>query len=126
VDEIVLFEPLTRDHLMKVVDIQTVRLGRLLAGRGLKLEMTDRLRAKLAEIGYDPEYGARPLKRTLQRMVMDPLARRVLEGGFAPGTRVRTDWDEAASAVTFETVTEPAAGASGAARPAAARSRRRG
>jgi ATP-dependent Clp protease ATP-binding subunit ClpB len=101
IDETVVFLSLTRDDLLRVIDIQTARLGHLLKARDLSLELTPGLRARLAEIGYDPEYGARPLKRTLQRMVMDPLALRVLEGGFEPGSRIRADWDEKAGGVTF-------------------------
>ncbi|HKQ97479.1 MAG TPA: ATP-dependent chaperone ClpB [Candidatus Polarisedimenticolia bacterium] len=101
IDEVILFRALTREDLQSVVDIQVARLGNLLAQRGLSIALTPRLRSRLAEIGYDAEYGARPLKRTLQRLVMDPLARRVLEGAFAPGARVRADWDERGGQVTF-------------------------
>jgi ATP-dependent Clp protease ATP-binding subunit ClpA len=73
--------------------------------------MTPALKAHLAEIGYDPEYGARPLKRTLQRLVLDPLARGVLEGSFPPGSVLVADWDAGASEVRF---------AAAAAAPAAA------
>jgi len=123
IDEVVLFRSLSREDLAQVVDIQAARLGNRLATRGLAVEMTPRLRAQLAEIGYDPEYGARPLKRTLQRLVLDPLAQRVLEGAFAPGARIRADWNETGGEATFETVTpdlEPEVVAAGGA-PAAAR-----
>ena len=102
VDEVVVFNNLTRDDLLRVVDIQVARLGRLLQARQLSLQITPRLRAHLAEAGYDPQYGARPLKRTLQRLVLDPLARRVLEGGFAPGDPIRADWEPGRGQVTFE------------------------
>jgi len=124
IDEVVLFRPLSRQDLERVVDIQAARLGTMLATRGLAVEMTPRLRAQLAEIGYDPEYGARPLKRTLQRLVLDPLAQRVLEGAFAPGDRIRADWDEAGGEVTFAPVTAdpgPDTVGAGGARPAAKR-----
>jgi ATP-dependent Clp protease ATP-binding subunit ClpB len=101
IDEVVIFNPLSREDLLRVVDIQAARLGDLLKGRGLTLTLTPRLRARLAEIGYDPEYGARPLKRALQRLVMDPLARKVLERAFQEGARVHADWDEARGEVTF-------------------------
>ena len=68
----------------------------------MALRITPELRARLAEIGYDPEYGARPLKRTLQRMVMNPLARKVLEGSLAPGDSITADWNAAAGEVTFD------------------------
>jgi len=124
IDEVVLFRSLAKEDLVQVVDIQAARLGAMLATRGLAVEMTPRLRAHLAEIGYDPGYGARPLKRTLQRLVIDPLAQRVLEGGFAPGGRIRADWSEAGGGVTFEPVSsarETEAVAAGGERPAARR-----
>jgi ATP-dependent Clp protease ATP-binding subunit ClpB len=118
IDEIAVFHTLTRDDLARIVDIQAARLGKLLEERRMTLRLTPELRARLAEIGYDPEYGARPLKRTIQRMVMDPLARKVLEGSVAPGDSITADWDAASSAVTFDrqAVAESSA-------PAAAQSR---
>jgi ATP-dependent Clp protease ATP-binding subunit ClpB len=101
IDEIVVFRSLTREDLVHVVDIQAARLAAHLGGRGLTLELTPALKAHLAEIGYDPEYGARPLKRTLQRLVLDPLARGVLEGSFPPGSVLVADWDAGASEVRF-------------------------
>jgi ATP-dependent Clp protease ATP-binding subunit ClpB len=101
IDEVVIFRGLTRDDLAKVVDIQSRRVARLLEPRGWTLELTPALKSHLAEIGYDPEYGARPLKRTMQRLVLDPLAQRVLEGAFEPGARLEADWDTAASEVVF-------------------------
>jgi ATP-dependent Clp protease ATP-binding subunit ClpB len=110
-DEVVLFNNLSRADLLRVVDIQAVRLGRRLAGRQLELTMTQRLRGHLAEAGFDPQYGARPLRRALQRVVLDPLARRILEGAFEPGSKVRADWDDRRGEVTFERAeaAEPAA-----------------
>jgi ATP-dependent Clp protease ATP-binding subunit ClpB len=92
VDEIVIFRSLSRADLARIVEIQVVALGRLLAARGLALEVTDAARAQLAEEGYDPSYGARPLKRVIQRRVQNPLALQVLEGGFGEGDTVRVDW----------------------------------
>ena len=104
IDEVVIFRALTRADLLKVVDIQAARLSRLLEARGFTLEIAPDLRAHLAEIGYDPEYGARPLKRTLQRLVMDPLALRVLQGGLPQGARLRARWDAERSEVQFDTI----------------------
>jgi ATP-dependent Clp protease ATP-binding subunit ClpB len=104
IDEIVLFNSLGRDELLKVVDIQVVRLGRLLQARQLALQITPALRKRLAEIGYDPQYGARPLKRTIQRLVLDALSRRVLEGAFEPGDIIRADWSKEKDGVVFEKV----------------------
>jgi ATP-dependent Clp protease ATP-binding subunit ClpB len=102
IDEIVLFNNLGRDDLLKVVDIQVARVGGLLQARQLSLQTTPGLRKKLAEIGYDPQYGARPLKRTIQRLVLDPLSRRVLEGAFVPGDVIRADWSNDKDGVVFE------------------------
>jgi ATP-dependent Clp protease ATP-binding subunit ClpB len=91
VDEIIIFHGLTREHLKEIVDIQVRRLSQLLAERQLEIELTDEAKALLAEEGYDPAYGARPLKRVIQRQVQDPLALRLLQGEFREGDRVRVD-----------------------------------
>jgi ATP-dependent Clp protease ATP-binding subunit ClpB len=91
VDEIIFFHGLTREHLQKIVDIQVQRLEKLLAGRRLEIELTDAARALMADEGYDPVYGARPLKRVIQREVQDPLALSLLQGEFHEGDRVRVD-----------------------------------
>jgi ATP-dependent Clp protease ATP-binding subunit ClpB len=91
VDEIIIFHGLTKEHLMEIVNIQVRRLQRLLADRQLEIELTDAARAYLAEEGYDPAYGARPLKRVIQRQVQDPLALGLLQGDYGEGDRVRVD-----------------------------------
>jgi ATP-dependent Clp protease ATP-binding subunit ClpB len=91
IDEIVVFHPLTRQHLGQIVEIQLGRLRRLLAGRKITLELSDAARALLAERGYDPVYGARPLKRAIQQLVQDPLALALLRGDFAEGDTVVAD-----------------------------------
>jgi ATP-dependent Clp protease ATP-binding subunit ClpB len=91
VDEIVQFEPLTRDQLAGIVDIQLTRLRGRLAERGLRIELTDAAKEALAEAGWDPAFGARPLKRAIQRMVENPLALRLLEGDFGEGDTIRVD-----------------------------------
>jgi ATP-dependent Clp protease ATP-binding subunit ClpB len=91
VDEIIIFHGLTKEHLKEIVDIQMRRLKKLLADRRLEIELTDAAKALLAEEGYDPAYGARPLKRIIQREVQDPLALRLLQGEFHEGDRVRVD-----------------------------------
>ena len=88
-DEIVIFRSLGEEDLGRIVDILAGRLGRLLAPRRLRLEITPRARAELARRGFDPVYGARPLKRLLQREVQDPLATGLLEGRFKDGDAVR-------------------------------------
>ncbi|MCX6028002.1 MAG: ATP-dependent chaperone ClpB, partial [Chloroflexi bacterium] len=91
VDEIVTFHSLTREHLGQIVEIQLRRLSKMLAERGLTLRLTDRARAFVAEAGYDPTYGARPLKRAIQQHVQDPLALALLEGKFQRGDAVVAD-----------------------------------
>jgi len=91
IDEIVEFRPLTKEQLAEIVELQLTRLRARLAERGIELELTDDTKEVVAEAGWDPIYGARPLKRALQRMVENPLALRLLEGEFADGDTVRVD-----------------------------------
>jgi ATP-dependent Clp protease ATP-binding subunit ClpB len=91
VDEVVEFERLSREQLGEIVELQLERLRERLAERGLALELTDEAKEHVAEAGWDPTYGARPLKRALQRLVENPLALRLLEGDFAEGDTVRVD-----------------------------------
>jgi ATP-dependent Clp protease ATP-binding subunit ClpB len=102
IDEIVIFHGLTKEHLKQIVDIQVQHLEKLLADRRLEIELTEAARALLAEEGYDPAYGARPLKRVIQRQVQDPLALRLLEGDFGEGDLVRVDAQD--GRLTFERV----------------------
>jgi ATP-dependent Clp protease ATP-binding subunit ClpB len=91
VDEIIFFHPLGREHMRSIIDIQLARLAKRLEERKIRVELTDAAKNLLIEEGYDPVYGARPLKRTIQRRVLDPLALRVLEGEFGEGDVVRID-----------------------------------
>jgi ATP-dependent Clp protease ATP-binding subunit ClpB len=91
VDDIVVFSPLTKDDLTQIVDIQIRGLEKVLAGRKLHLEVTSAAKEKLLTEGYDPAYGARPMRRTIQRLIQDPLALRLLEGEFNEGDTVRVD-----------------------------------
>jgi len=91
IDETILFRNLDRDDLLHIVDIQMRHLRRLLAERNIGLELTDGARRHLADVGYDPVYGARPLKRVIQREVQDPLALALLRGEFTEGDAVRVD-----------------------------------
>jgi ATP-dependent Clp protease ATP-binding subunit ClpB len=91
VDEIIIFHGLTQEHLKEIVDIQAKHLKELLDERHLEVELTDTAKAYLAEQGYDPAYGARPLKRVIQRQVQDPLALQLLQGDFREGDLVRVD-----------------------------------
>jgi len=85
IDEVIIFHNLTREHLVLIVDIQIERLRKLLAERHLEIELSDAARQKLADDGYDPAYGARPLKRVIQRELQDPLALAILQGEFDVG-----------------------------------------
>ena len=91
VDEVIIFHQLTREHLMKIVDIQLASLKKRLADRHIDIEPTPAAKEFLVKEGYDPVYGARPLKRTIQRLVLDPLAVEVLRGGFRDGDTVVVD-----------------------------------
>ena len=90
-DEIVIFEPLGTDHLRSIVDIQLQRVERRLGERELHLEVSDAAKDTIARAGYDPVYGARPLKRAIQRMLENPLAQRMLAGEFHPGDTIAVD-----------------------------------
>jgi ATP-dependent Clp protease ATP-binding subunit ClpB len=85
VDDIIIFHPLGTDQIEKIVDLQLVRLDRLLADRKMSLDVTPEAKRLLAEEGYDPAFGARPLKRSIQRLIQNPLALAVLEGKFSDG-----------------------------------------
>jgi ATP-dependent Clp protease ATP-binding subunit ClpB len=99
IDEIVVFHPLTRQDLAQIVDIQLRRVSGLLSERGYTLEVSEAAREYLAEAGYDPDFGARPLKRLIQRELQDPLALRILSGDFHEGDLIRVD--HAADGLTF-------------------------
>ncbi len=92
IDEVVIFHPLTRADLAEIVQIQLAHVSRLLQDKGYTLEVTPEAAKYLADVGFDPTYGARPLKRAIQREVQDPLALRVLGGEFHPGDTVRVDY----------------------------------
>jgi ATP-dependent Clp protease ATP-binding subunit ClpB len=91
VDEIVEFKQLSREQIGEIVELQLARLRERLAERRIELEITDAAKEALAEAGWDPAYGARPLKRAIQRLVENPLALRLLEGDFADGDTIRVD-----------------------------------
>ena len=93
IDEIIFFEPLSEPQLAKIVRIQLKRFEKLLAERQITIDLSDQAVARVAEAGYDPIYGARPLKRALQKLVIDPLATKLLSGAFAPGDHVEAGLD---------------------------------
>jgi ATP-dependent Clp protease ATP-binding subunit ClpB len=89
VDDIVVFRPLTQEDLAKIVDIQLARLTQMVAAKELHLEVTPEARVFLAEKGYDPVFGARPLKRVIQRLLQNPIALALLEGNYGPGDTIK-------------------------------------
>ena len=101
VDEIILFHQLERKHLARIVEIQLARVQKLLEERRIELLVSDEAKALLAEKGYDPHYGARPLKRVVQRMLQDPLAVQILEGQFPEGSKIRVDARVSGDALEF-------------------------
>ena len=88
IDEIIIFHPLTREDLVQIVDIQLRRVSAMLAAQGHLLDVSQEARTYLAEIGYDADYGARPLKRVIQRELQDPLAIKILDGDFREGDTI--------------------------------------
>ncbi len=99
VDDIVVFSQLTKDNLTKIVDIQLRGLEKVLAGRKLSLTASPAAKQKLLDEGYDPQYGARPMRRAIQRLIQDPLALRLLNGDFVAGDTIGVDVDEAGKMV---------------------------
>jgi ATP-dependent Clp protease ATP-binding subunit ClpB len=108
IDEMVEFRPLSREQLAGIVGLQLTRLRARLAERGLTLELTDAAKEALADAGWDPAYGARPLKRAIQRLLENPLARRLLEGDFEDGDTIQVDAQDGELVFTKVVEREPA------------------
>ncbi len=108
VDEIIVFQPLTEEQLARIVGILLSGMERRLAEAEIRLEVTDAARALVAREGYDPQYGARPLRRTIQREIENPLARRILAGDFRAGDAVRIDVAADGRELAFAKATGPA------------------
>ena len=94
VDEVVVFHPLAESQIQGIARIQIENLARRLKDQDMKLELGDDVMQLLAEVGYDPVYGARPLKRAIQRMIENPLAQKLLQGDFVPGDTIRATVQE--------------------------------
>ena len=94
IDDLVVFHPLGRDHIRKIVDIQLSYLHDRLAERDISIDLSDAARDKLADAGFDPVYGARPLKRAIQQQVENPLAQEILRGRFKAGDVIEVGVDE--------------------------------
>jgi ATP-dependent Clp protease ATP-binding subunit ClpB len=104
IDDIVIFNPLGKEQLERIVELLLRGVEHLLAERQITLELTPAAKELLVREGYDPAYGARPLRRTIQRLVQDPLALQILEGRVLPGDHVRVDRDAQKDAMRFERV----------------------
>jgi len=91
VDDVIVFRPLTKPQLRRIVELQLERVGKLLAERRIALDITEAAEDVVAEAGYDPAFGARPLKRAIQRLIQNPLALRILDGEFDDGDTIRID-----------------------------------
>jgi ATP-dependent Clp protease ATP-binding subunit ClpB len=111
IDDTVIFHRLGREDIARIVDLQVDLLSRRVSERGIEIELSDEARTLLGNLGYDPTYGARPLKRVIQRQLIDKLALRLLEGEFADGDRITVDAD--GGELTFERVGAGAAAAAG-------------
>jgi ATP-dependent Clp protease ATP-binding subunit ClpB len=109
IDEVIVFRPLERDDLRHIVELQLGRVRQLLVDRRIQLEVTPAAADLIAQEGYDPAFGARPLKRAIQRLVQNPLAVRVLEGEFDDGDSIRVDRAPGASDLSFSKVEAGAA-----------------
>jgi ATP-dependent Clp protease ATP-binding subunit ClpB len=110
IDDIIVFRPLGEAELAQIVELQLRRVERLLADRRVELELTSEAKALVAREGHDPAFGARPLKRAIQRMVQNPLALRVLEGEIPEGSRIRADVAPDGNSLDFAVVTSAGAG----------------
>jgi ATP-dependent Clp protease ATP-binding subunit ClpB len=109
VDDIIVFRPLAEEDLLTIVDLQLHRLEDLLGERKITIEVSDGAKRLIAEEGYDPAYGARPLKRAIQRLIANPLAIQLLEGEFQDGDRVLVDREPGSAHLVFRGAAEPAA-----------------
>jgi ATP-dependent Clp protease ATP-binding subunit ClpB len=103
-DEIVMFDALSQDELSRIVDLQVVELGHRLAARRITLDVTEAAHRWLSSVGYDPVYGARPLRRLVQTAIGDPLARMLLSGEVLDGSRIQVDVDAAKDTLVLRVV----------------------
>jgi ATP-dependent Clp protease ATP-binding subunit ClpB len=94
IDEVVIFHRLTEKELVKIIDIQLALVAKRLEEKRIALEFSDAAKALIAQVGYDPAFGARPLKRTIQRLVLDPLAVKLISGDIHEGSVVRVEIDK--------------------------------
>ena len=103
-DDLIVFHALSEKNLGKIVEIQLGRLRNRLEEKNIELELTESARKHLVEVGYDPSFGARPLKRTITKEVETPLARQILEGKIKDGSKVTVDFDQGRSSLVFSSL----------------------
>jgi ATP-dependent Clp protease ATP-binding subunit ClpB len=101
VDDIIVFRPLGKEQLVRIIELRLEDVRRLLADRKISLELTDAAKELLFTEGYDPSFGARPLKRAIQKLVQDPLALKILDGEVLHGDHIIVDADKKAGKMTF-------------------------
>ncbi|MDD5497559.1 MAG: AAA family ATPase, partial [Atribacterota bacterium] len=102
VDEIIIFNRLEKEHIIQIVDIQLEILRKRLKEKNIELEVSSKVKEILAERGFDPQYGARPLKRTIQKYIQDPLALQILEGKIKENDKVKVEFDEKQKEIVFK------------------------
>ena len=107
VDDIIVFNTLSKEHLSVIIDLQLKRVENQLADRGLKLQVTQAAKEVVMADGYDPAYGARPMRRSIQRLIQDPLSLRLLAGEFLSGETIVVDRDSEAGKLRFEKQAAP-------------------
>jgi ATP-dependent Clp protease ATP-binding subunit ClpB len=108
IDDVIIFDSLTRGDMDFIFDIQMKRVKRLLAGRMLSIEVTAEARTALCDAGFDPAFGARPLKRAIQQYLLNPMSRAIVAGGYGPGDVVKVDAESGDEGViTFERIPAP-------------------
>jgi ATP-dependent Clp protease ATP-binding subunit ClpA len=105
VDDIIVFNSLTRENLRQIVDIQLINVGKLLKDRKIKLDIADAAKDLLIADGYDPQYGARPMKRAIQRLIQDPLSLKLINGEFGEGDTVKVDVTAGGGEIEFTKLT---------------------
>jgi ATP-dependent Clp protease ATP-binding subunit ClpB len=105
IDDIVLFSPLGKAHIERIIDLQMTSFLRRVAERQLTLKLTPAAKALLFREGYDPAYGARPMKRAIQRLIQDPLALKILDGEVKPGEEILVDADPKTGEMKFNATT---------------------
>ena len=104
IDDIIIFKPLSKEVFSKIVDLRLSEVQKILLSKDIKLEFTKELKEKIAEMGYDPQYGARPLKRVIQKTIQDPLAMEIISGRIREGNTVKVGWNPFKGEAVFEVI----------------------